>query len=116
MPNTKVMLNALSAINLTNLSESGSGATPVNLAAGQYAVTLSEDTMQFKANTYIQQVILFNPTPHKDGSCEKWYYTISTSEGTTIEVDGTRPVYVFIVDHYNVRDNSGNATVTFTPV
>ncbi|MEW7854732.1 hypothetical protein AB2M95_02380 [Pseudomonas chlororaphis] len=116
MSNTKITINALSAINLTNLSESGSGAIPVNLAAGQYAVTLSEDTMQFRPNLYIHQVILFNTTSHKDGSCEKWYSTVNTSEGTTIKVDGNKPVYVFIVDHYSVHDNSGSATVTFTPV
>ncbi|CAI8807607.1 hypothetical protein [Pseudomonas chlororaphis] len=116
MSTTKITLDAISAINLTNLSESGSGAIPVNLATGKYAVTLSEDTMQFRAGLYVQQVILFSTTPSKDGNYEKWFYTVNTSEGTVIKVNGDYPVYVFIVDHYTVRDNSGSTTVTFTPV
>ncbi|WP_030131501.1 hypothetical protein [Pseudomonas sp. QTF5] len=116
MSNTKITINAISAINLTNLSESGSGAIPVNLATGQYAVTLSEDTMQFRSDAYIQQVILFNTTPLKDGNYEKWFYTVNTSEGTVIKVDGGHPVYVFIVDHISISDNSGSATVTFIPI
>ncbi|AZC63951.1 hypothetical protein [Pseudomonas chlororaphis] len=117
MSTTKITINALSAINLTNLSESGSGAITVNLATGKYAVTLSEDTMKYgSGSAYIQQVILFSTTPLKDGNYEKWFYTVNTSEGTVIKVDGDYPVYVFIVDQLNVRDNSGSATVTFTPV
>jgi hypothetical protein len=116
MSATKITINANSAINLTNISESGSGATLVNLTTGKYAVTLSEDTMKFGGNAYIQQVILFNTTPLKDGEYEKWFYTVNTSEGTVIKVDGDYPVYVFIVDQLSVSDNSGSATVTFTPI
>ncbi|MGA8134245.1 hypothetical protein HX870_10100 [Pseudomonas gingeri] len=118
MSTTQITINANSAINLTNISESGSGATPVNLATGKYAVTLSDDTMKFNSGSsvYIQQVILFNTTPLKDGNYEKWFYTVNTSEGAVIKVDGDYPVYVFIVDQIQVSDNSGSATVTFTPI
>ncbi|MDD0975497.1 hypothetical protein [Pseudomonas fontis] len=118
MSTTTITINALSAINLTKLSESGSGATQVNLAPGKYAVTLSENTMKFNSGStaLIQQVILFTTSPTIDKNYEKWFYTVNASEGTVIKVEADRPVYVFIVDHLLVSDNSGSAKVTFTPI
>jgi hypothetical protein len=113
---TQITIKASSAINLTSLADSGSSATKVNLPQGKYAVTLSNDTMLFRPGAPVQQVIIFDVSPVVTKSFEKWFYTVNTSEGTVLNVTEGEPLYVFIVDHQSIKDNSGQATVTFTPL
>lgn len=113
---TQITIQAAQAINLSNLADSGSSAVKVNLAPGKYAVTLSNDNMQFKANTPVQQVIIFNLSPLQTQKYETWFTTVDTSSGTVLTAAEGQPLYVFIVDHVNIRDNTGKATVTFTPL
>ena len=113
---TQITIKAASAINVTNLADSGSSATKVNLPAGKYAVTLSNDTMQFRAGISVQQVIVFNVSPTDTKSFDKWFYTVNASEGTVLNVAEGHPLYVFVVDHQSIKDNSVQATVTFTPI
>ena len=113
---TQITIKASSAINVTSLADKGSSATKVSLPQGKYAVTLSNDTMQFRSGIQVQQVIVFNVSPTETKSFEKWFYTVNESEGTVLYVVEGHPLYVFIVDHQSIADNSGQATVTFTPL
>jgi hypothetical protein len=112
-----VELQASSAINLTDLSASGSGAVKVTgLQAGAYSVTLHDDTMKFRDDIKVNQVIIFNTSPVTTGDYIRWYYLVNTVEGIVMNYDGTGSVYVFIVDHINVKDNTGSVKINFSPI
>jgi hypothetical protein len=113
---TQITIQASAAINLSNLADKGSSATKVNLSPGKFAVTLSNDNMQFKANTPVLQVIIFNCSPLQTKSYESWFSTVDASGGTVLTAAEGQPLYVFIVDHMSISDNTGKATVTFTPL
>ncbi|WP_044563821.1 hypothetical protein [Azospirillum sp. B4] len=112
-----IVLQAKSAINLSDLSASGSGAVQVKgLQAGAYSVTLKNDTMQFRSGIKVNQIIIFNTSPVTTGDYIRWYYLVNTVEGIVMNYDGSGSVYVFIVDHGTVADNTGSVTVNFSLV
>ncbi|QOZ84239.1 MULTISPECIES: hypothetical protein [Chromobacterium] len=112
----QLTIQGTGAINLSNISAGGS-APSIKLPSGKYAVTLTSDVNYHDGSpVFCQQAILFNCAPLNTGDYEKWFYVLNTTEGCIIKAEENQPVYAFIVDQVNSADNTGSATVTFTPI
>ncbi|HAA24246.1 MAG TPA: hypothetical protein DCR93_02645 [Cytophagales bacterium] len=64
----------------------------------------------------MNQVLIFSTAPLGSGDADRWYFAPTQAGGAIIESDGVNPIYTFIVDQLNSKDNTGEATVTFTPI
>lgn len=112
MSNT-VTVKGIEAINFTGMSNVKS-FTPS--ADGVYAITLKSNVTLNYGKLPVNQVFLFNTTHPSNNSGDDWYLDISTQQGATVHCTAGKPIYVFLVDHMNVGDNTGQADVTFTKV
>lgn len=116
-------LEGTGAINLDDLTLGGE-VKSIKLGTGDYIAKLenTDITINSDKKAYLDQVILFNTTAHVEGhengqKEDAFYYVVDfeNKDGVKVHVWNDRPIYAFIVDHVSSSDNTGSATVTFTP-
>lgn len=76
----------------------------------RYAVTL-KSTVQYREGLPVKQVVISNGS-YEDP--ERFFYVVSESQPIVI-TPGISTVYAFFIDS-NATDNTGSATLTFTPI
>jgi hypothetical protein len=108
-------INGTDAINLQKIAEGGK-AQSVILDPGEYAVSMTGMIYYANNKTFpLKQAYIFCTSPLASGDSEKWFFTISDSQGITITAN-SNPIYAFITDQVTTADNLGSVTITFTPL
>lgn len=111
----QVIIQATDAINLDNISAGGT-AKELILPVGTHTVSFTGDLNFNGANLLLQQIFVFGTAPLTTGNPQGWYFVVDQGQEVLIESDGINPTYVFLVDQVDIADNTGAATVVFTPI
>ncbi|WP_430412659.1 hypothetical protein [Kordia sp.] len=90
---------------------------PYDAVSGQeYAVSLTSKAKYHKNELPVNKVVIYNTT---NTNPKGWFYVVEEGQSTVITIgkEGTEntKVYAFFID-ITAQDNTGSATLTFTPV
>ncbi|HAA16348.1 MAG TPA: hypothetical protein DCE41_33455 [Cytophagales bacterium] len=115
MSSVEVTIKGKSTINLSGIDVVKDQCKVLD--RGWYKATLSSSIYFNKAETLpLKQVFLFSGSPATTEEFNQWYFLLTEGGEVVFYSDGEKPIYTFAVDKVSSADNTGEATVTFTPL